>query len=228
VLGLEDKGNRFQIARKRDKSFKFNLENRSDLNEFDVILTGLPGTLVVFIDSVRGMSKHSENDDMLGKVMQSVNAIACDKHKSALVYLDHYKKGATVDPLDKVSGSTAKTAAVRLVMGVEKKSATTVHIKPTKNNFMGREISEMESIMVGDEIHIRELTQLTDQSLTNKCQVWLTDLMSNEKELFASDVYRLAESQGYSDGVLKKAKKELPILTQKVEQRWKWLWDLQG
>ena len=89
VIGLEDKGDRFQIARKRDKSFKFNLENR-DLKELDYILTGLPGLLVVFIDSVRGMSKHSENDDILGKVMQSVNAIVCDKHKSALVYLDHY------------------------------------------------------------------------------------------------------------------------------------------
>ena len=53
---------------------------------------------ILSIDSVRGMSRHSENDDILGKVMQSVNALVCDKHKSALVYLDHYKKGITVDP----------------------------------------------------------------------------------------------------------------------------------
>jgi len=226
VIGLEDKGECFQIARKRDKSFKFYLESRGDLKELEYILTGLPGLLVVFIDSVRGMSKHSENDDILGKVMQSVNALVCDKYKSALVYLDHYKKGTTVDPLDKVAGTTAKTAAVRLVMGVEKKSVTTVHVKTTKNNFMGREIPELESIQVGDKIHIRELTQLTDQSLTNKCQIWLTNLLAKNKELYASDVYRMAEEEGYSDSLLKKVRHSLPITSKRIENRWKWFWEL--
>jgi len=228
VLGLEDKRDRFQIARKRDKSFKFSLENRSDLKEFDNILTGLPGTLVVFIDSVRGMSRHSENDDKLGKVMQSVNAIVCDKHKAALVYLDHYKKGTTVDPLDKVAGSTAKTAAVRLVMGVEKKSVATVHVKSTKNNFMGVEIPELESIQIGDKIHIRELTQLTDQSLTNKCQLWLTELMSKKKQIPAKELYDLGEDKQFSSSLIKKVKRDLPITVDRIENRWWWVWAIEG
>jgi archaellum biogenesis ATPase FlaH len=225
VLKIESE--RFLIARKKDSSFKFNLERHDDQQQVNQILTELPGqTLVVIIDSVRGMSKHSENDDVLGRVMQSVNAVVCDQHKAGLVYIDHYKKGVTVDPLDKVAGTTAKTAAVRLVMGVVKKSATTVHIKATKSNFLNIEIPELESIQVGDKIHIRALEQLSDQSLTDKCLIWLTDLMSEEKELYASDAYRLAEKEGFTDGILKKAKKELPIKTYQHDKRWKWSWEL--
>ena len=89
------------------------------------------------------------------------------------------------------------------------------------------EIPELESIQIGDEIHIRELIELSDPSLTDKCLKWLIDLMAKEKELYASDVYRLAETKGFSDGILKKAKKELPITSFKHENRWKWLWELQ-
>jgi bifunctional DNA primase/polymerase-like protein/AAA domain-containing protein len=226
VMSLENP--RFIIARKYDDSFKFNLEKENDRKQLDRILSELPETpIIVFIDSVRGMSKYSDNDDVLGKVMQIVNSIICDKHKAGAAYIDHYKKGVTIDPLDKVAGTTAKTAAVRLVLGVTKQSATTVHIKPTKSNFLNVEIPELESIKIGDKIHIRQLTKLTDQSLTDKAQLWLTKLMSKNKEMYASDIYRLAEKQGYSDGILKRAKKELPVGSKKDGKGWKWCWQIQ-
>jgi hypothetical protein len=87
--------------------------------------------------------------------------------------MDHHKKGAASNLLDKTAGSTAKTSAVRLVLAIEKKSKLIRTIKPAKVNIF-KEIPELESIQVGHEIHIRELTKLTDPSMTDKCEMWLT------------------------------------------------------
>jgi hypothetical protein len=50
--------------------------------------------------------------------------------------------------------------------------------------------------------------------------------MANEREIHASDVFRMAEKEGFSNGIVKKAKKELPIKSKQVEKRWKWFWGL--
>ena len=89
-----------------------------------------------------------------------------------------------------------------------------------------KEIPELESIQVGNKIHIRELTNLGDASLIDKAQVWLTNLMAKNKELYASDGYRMAEEAGFNDSVLKRAKQDLPITSKRLENRWKWIWEL--
>jgi hypothetical protein len=92
---------------------------------------------------------------------------------------------------------------------------------------MGIEIPELESIQVGDKVHIRELTQLTDQSTTNKCQLWLTDLMSERKKILATKLYELGEDKNFSSSLIKKVKKELPITVDRIENRWWWFWALE-
>ena len=56
----------------------------------------------------------------------------------------------------------------------------------------------------------------------------MTNLMAKNKEMYASDVYRMAEEKGFSDSLLKKAKKDLPITSKQVEKRWIWFWELSG
>jgi archaellum biogenesis ATPase FlaH len=225
-LGIHN--SRFVFAEKSDGTYKFEFSRHDDRKELDTLLDELPGPiLAVFIDSIRGMSKYGDSDDENGRIMHSLNAIICDKHKSALIYIDHHKKGAASNLLDKTAGSTSKTSAVRLVLAIEKKSKLVRTIKPAKVNLF-KEIPELESIQVGHEIHIRELTKFTDSSMTDKCEMWLTELMSNEREIHASDVFRMAEMEGFSTGIVKKAKKELPIKTKQVGKRWKWFWELTG
>jgi len=217
---------RFVFAEKGDGTYKFEFSRHDDRKELDTLLDELPGpTLAVFIDSIRGMSKYGDSDDENGRIMHNLNSIVCDKHKAALIYLDHHKKGAASTLLDKTAGSTSKTSAVRLVMAIEQKSKLVRTIKPAKVNIF-KEIPELESIQVGEKIYIQELTKLSDESAKDKAEVWLTALMAKKKELFASDVYRMAEETGFSDSVLKKAKVDLPITSVQTDKRWKWVWEL--
>ena len=223
---LEINNPRFVFAEKSDGTYKFEFSRPADRNELDVLLSDLPGpVLAVFIDSIRGMSKYGDSDDENGRIMHTLNSIVCDKHRAALIYLDHHKKGAANTLLDKTSGSTSKTSAVRLVLAIEQKSKLVRTIKPAKVNIF-KEIPELESIQVGNKIHIRELTDPGEASLIDKAQIWLTNLMAKNKELYASDGYRMAEEAGFNDSVLKRAKKDLPITSKRLENRWKWIWDL--
>ncbi len=217
---------RFVFAEKSDGTYKFEFSRHNERQELNTLLDDLDGPiLAVFIDSVRGMSRYGDSDDENGRIMHSLNAIVCDKHKAALIYIDHHKKGAAPTLLDKTSGSTAKTSAVRIVLAIECKSKLVRTIKPAKVNIF-KEIPELESIQVGVKIHIRELEQLSDQSLTDRCQLWLTDILSEEKVMYSADVYRLAKAEGFSDGIVKKAKKDLPIKSEQFEKKWRMIWDI--
>jgi hypothetical protein len=214
------------FAQKVDESFKFEFSRRSDLDEMDTLLEEIGDPiLAVFIDSIRGMSKYGDSDDENGRLMHTLNAIVCDKYKASLIYLDHHKKGAAANLLDKTSGSTSKTSAVRLVLAIENKSKVTRTIKPAKINIF-KQIPELESIQVGNQIHIRELKTLDDESMTGKCETWLSELMPGKREIWASEIYRLAEIQGFTGGIVKKAKKGLPITSKQVDKRWMWVWNL--
>ena len=224
-IGLDNP--RFVFAQKADKSFKFEFSNHLDVYEFDTLLEEIGGpVLAVFIDSVRGMSKHGDSDDANGRIMHTLNAICCDKHKATLMYLDHHKKGPAPNLLDKTSGSTSKTSAVRLVLAIENKSKVTRTIKPAKVNIF-KQIPELESIQVGNKIHIRKLTKLNEQSMTDRCEEWLSEILSRKKEMWASDVYDLAKLEGFSESTVKKAKKNLPIPKPKqIDKKHRWFWDL--
>ena len=223
---LEIDNPRFVFAEKSDGTYKFEFSRPADRNELDILLSELPGPiLAVFIDSIRGMSKYGDSDDENGRIMHTLNSIVCDKHRAALIYLDHHKKGTANNLLDKTSGSTSKTSAVRLVLGIEQKSKLVRTIKPAKVNIF-KEIPELESIQVGNKIYIRELANLGEASLIDKAQIWLTNLMAKNKEIYASDGYRMAEEAGFSDSALKRAKQDLPITSKKIENRWRWIWEL--
>ena len=70
------------------------------------------------------------------------------------------------------------------------------------------------------------LTNLSDESLTDKAQIWLADTMEKKKIMFAKDIYRMGEEHGFSDFILKKAKSDLPITSKRIDNRWKWIWDV--
>jgi archaellum biogenesis ATPase FlaH len=222
---LEMDNPRFVIAQKADGGFKFSFDRHGDRKELGTLLTDLDTpVLAVFIDSIRGMSKFGDNDDSIGGVMHQVNAIVCDIHKAALVYIDHQKKGQAANKLDKVCGTTAKTSAVRIVYSVEKKSAVVASIEPSKINIF-KEIPELKSIKMDNKIIITQAEVVSDETMTGKAEVFLTRLFSKNSEMYARDVYRMAEEKGLSDGVIKKAKANLGcISTDRLQGNGPWIW----
>jgi hypothetical protein len=223
VLGLDDP--RFLIAQKSDGSFKFDFERHADRKELNTLLSGLDGPiLAVFIDSIRGMSKFGDNDDAIGGVMHQVNAIVCDIYKAGLIYIDHHKKGKTDNKLDKVCGTTAKTSAVRIVYSIEKKSAVVCSIEPTKVNIF-RQIPELKSIKMENRLIISQAEVVSDETMTAKAELFLTELFSKNSEMFARNVYDMGEKIGLTDGVIKKAKANLGCITvDKMPNNGPWIW----
>ena len=223
ALGLDSP--RFVVAQKSDDSFKFNLDIHADRRELNTLLSELgPPILAVFIDSIRGMSRFGDNDDAIGGVMHQVNAICCDIHKAALVYLDHQKKGQAANKLDKCCGTTAKTSAVRIVYAVEKKSAVVCSIEPAKVNIF-KEIPELKSIKMDNRVIISQAEIASDETMSAKAEIFLTRLFSKNSEMYARDVYRMAEEAGLSDGVIKKAKGNLGCITpEKLPNNGPWIW----
>jgi hypothetical protein len=222
---MEIANERFVIAQRSDDSFKWELSRHSDQKELNSLLESYEEPiLAVFIDSIRAMSKYGDNDDGVGKVIHEINAIVCDKYRAGLVYLDHHKKGAAATLLDKNSGTTAKTSAVRAVYAIKKESKLVASIIPAKVNIF-YEIPELTSIKQGDKIRISAKETLSDNTMTGKGEIFLADLFSKNSEMFVRDVYNMGEAEGLSPGVLKKAKKNLGcIKVSRVDNTGPWIW----
>lgn len=222
TLGLTSE--RFLIAQKADGSFKFDFIRHGDLKELDTILELLdPPVLAVFIDSIRGMSSLDDNDAKNGHVMHKINAIVCDKYKATLIYVDHWGKGKKDNLLDKAVGTTAKTAAVRLVLSVIENSKYTRVIKPAKSNLLPG-IPNLRSVQKGTNIFIEQPLDESDETLTNKLESFLVNLLAGGEEMSAAQIYRLTEAEGYTEPLVKSVKHKLNIKSKKVSGEWVWVW----
>jgi hypothetical protein len=227
AMGIDS--DRFVIAQRSDDSFKWEFSRHNDLKELDSLLEGYDEPiLAVFIDSIRGMSKFGDNEDAVGKVIHQVNAIVCDKHRAGLVYLDHHKKGSAANLLDKNSGTTAKTSAVRVVYAIKKESKLVATIEPSKVNIFC-EIPHLTSIKQGNKIIISTKETLSDSTMTDKAEVWLAEIFSGTEEMFAKTIYDAGEKEGFSSSVIKKAKKNLGCIeVDRVEGNGPWVWKWQN
>jgi hypothetical protein len=215
---------RFYVAQKADGNFKFNFQQSSDINELGIVLKDFEPIVCVFIDSIRGMSPLGDNDDKIGGVMHRINSLVCDKFHSALVYLDHHKKGKADDLLDKAVGTTAKTAAVSVVLSIIKKSAYVREIKCAKSNI--GPIPDLISMKIGDRIVIKSPSEYSAETMATKAEAFLLELGGEKEERSAVEVYDLAEDQGISPDVLKKVKLQLGIVSRRksINDPWLWAW----
>ena len=220
-IGLTDE--RFVVAQKANQSFKWDFFLQGDRQELGTLLDELKPIICVFIDSIRGMSRLDDNDPKNGDVIQSLNAMICDRHKSGLVYLDHHGKGAKSNLLDKAVGTTAKTSSVRGVLSVMPVSKFKRVIKSAKANIstMG---GDLEVIKVGDEIVIQEPKIQSDETMAGRAEEFLIDLFHKTPSMAARDVYSQGEDEGISSHALKRAKDVLGIQVEKKGPKDPWIW----
>jgi len=216
---------RFVVAQRADESFKWDFIRQGDRKELETLLDELRPILIVFIDSIRGMSRLDDNDPKNGDVIHAINSIVCDKHKAGLVYIDHHGKGHKDNLLDRAVGTTAKTSSVRGVLSVLPVSKFKRVIRPAKANIssMG---GELEVLKVGNDIIIQEPVAPSDESLKGRAEEFLIKLFNEQKTMAAAEVYRIGESQGFSGSLLKTVKKDLGIQSHRDGEKsaWKWVW----
>lgn len=221
-VGLPMDG-RFHIAEKPDETYRFDFRWEDDRRMLAEVLEGVKDRLLcVFIDSIRGMTGGDDMDPKTGSVMHKVNSIVCDRFKATLVYLDHWKKGKADNLLDKAVGTTAKTAAVRLVLSIVPSSTYTRKIKMAKSN-ISPSMPDLRSVEVGSNIIIEQETDEAEEALYTKAEHWLIGFMTKNDEGYASDIYAEGEELGYSDKLLRKLKSKLGIGHKKVDGKSVWV-----
>jgi hypothetical protein len=226
-LGLDE--SRFFFLRNYDETFQFNFSYPKDRKFLDEALAEAAGqrlpTIALFIDSIRGISPYDDNESKIKNVMMPLNAIVCDKHGAALVYLDHWGKGQKDNLLDKAVGSTAKTAAVRAVFSILPDTSYTRSIQCAKINLLGQEPVTLKSAETAHGIVIYEGTERTDYSLVAKAEKYLIEIFSLKPQYSAQDIYEEAEKRGISQDPLKEAKKKLGITSARgkgIGSQWEW------
>lgn len=220
ALGLNE---RFYVAQKSDGTFKFDFWRQTDIRELDTILEDLPQpALAVYIDSIRGMSSLDDNDAKNGHIMHKMNALVCDRYRASLIYIDHHGKGKKDNLLDKSVGTTAKTAAVRLVLSVIQRTKYTRAITAAKSNI--GPIPDLVSIQSAKNVTIEQPHEETEESLKTRSEQFLIDLFSEKKTFLATEIYALAEERGLSPDMLKKVKSQLGIKADRESARGAWLW----
>jgi RecA-family ATPase len=139
-----------------------------------------------------------------------------------LVYIHHWNKSEKKNYLDRSSGSTAITAAVRHVLSVIPDTKTTRKIVVSKSN-IDDQLPELTVIKAGKDILIREINQSVETQ-KDKSEEFLTKLFSHKHEIPAADVYHKGGLNGLSVDILKKAKGRLGIKSAKNQEGWIWTW----
>lgn len=221
ALGLPLDGP-FRIAEKPDGTFRFDLRFTEDRNLLAGLLDEVKDRLLcVFIDSIRGMTGGDDNDPKTGSVMHQVNSIICDRFGTTLVYIDHHKKGKAESLLDRSVGTTAKTAAVRVVLSILPASTYTRKIVMAKSNVCST-MPALKSIQIGDNIIISEDEDTSEQTLQSKVEHWLLSLFAENPSLRAAHIYEQGGTLGFSDAIIKKAKGQLGIKSEKRDNLWFW------
>lgn len=222
---MELNDRRFQIPKKPDGTYRFNLKWREDCNYIANYLNQLnQPVLIVFVDSLRGASDFDANEDKMRIPIMNLNAIVCDSYKAACLWIHHFNKTDKGNLLDKSAGSPAITAAVRQVLSVTKKSAYIRSIRQAKSN-VGIS-TELELIKAGKDIIIRQPDQESEEGQTDRAEALLIELFKDRDTIPASEIFEEAEKDGILEHPLKDAKKRLGMQSSKIGDRWFWKWKI--
>jgi hypothetical protein len=211
-------------------SFLFDFRQPSERQILDEQLravteaTGQP-VLMVIIDSIRGMSQLEDNDSKVGNIMIRLNEIVCDTHRAALVYIDHFNKQINLGRLvDKVTGSTAKVAAVTVTYAVLPQTEYTVKITVAKNNILDHEPTDLLSVLSGHQITLSEMQEdMEGKTKQKEVERWMIGIFNQKKEWYSADIYEEGKKEGYSESLIKKVRKDLPIRMEKEDFSGRWV-----
>lgn len=223
AIGVDSQN--FFFAQKENGDFGFNLGTASDKKAFGLFLGELGKPVIaVFIDSVRGaFPTLNENDPLLGNQMREVNKIACDRHKATLVWIHHENKQGRKTGLNRVSGNTSITAAVRHVLSIKKKTQFVRIIKCSKSN-IDDTIPELEVVEVKGDLRVNEPAVGSVESMGVKAEKFLAEIFSGQPEISARMVFQMGELEGISTDMLNKVKSQVGIRSKRDPSGNGWVW----
>ena len=215
------------IIPKKDDGFLFDFVKQTDRDTLKTFLDSVePPIIAVFIDSLRGATRLDDNDSRLGKYMHKINAIVCENHMAALIYIHHFNKSLDREhDLDRSAGSTAITAAVRLVLSVKYKTKFIKTITLTKSN-IDDSLPELESLKNENQISIYDPKEKQVETEGDRAERFLISLYANRSKIPAKEMEDERKKHKISEGTLRKAKEKLGVKSDKEGIGWIWVWHM--
>ena len=186
------------------------------------------GVRLVVVDSLRGAHHQEENSSQIVGLMTRLTSLARDCHVAVLV-IHHVRKQQALDDdgrisLDRVRGSSAIVQTPRVVWAVDRPDSSgngQVRLYQIKNNLdpfpdeLGFQITE-KGLEYGSAPEA-----LICLSPREEAKEFLRTLLADGPVL-ACEVAVKAEAEGIYKSTLERAKKELPIKSERANGKWSW------
>ena len=196
-----------------------------------------PDAVMLLIDPIssfmgQGIDTHKTSD--VRRVLSAVARLA-EEQAIAFVGIHHLRKSAG-PAIHAITGSQAFSDAVRTVwlVGPDRDNPHRRLMLPAKNNLadthgsglaytieMGRVIWEPAPVLLGAD----ELLLQADDDATprEEAKCWLEQTLQDGMPQPAKDLLKAAKSDGISEKTLRRAKKDLGVISKQVERAWVWM-----
>lgn len=240
VHGVREKGERYPFDPARDSEL------------LATALQGIPNVRLLVIDPiVSAISGDSHKNSEVRRGLQPLVDLAM-AHRCALLGVTHFSKGTTGrDPIERITGSLAFGALARVVMVTAKSDAT--DDKPAQR-FLARAKSNIGPDGGGFVYELQQGELSGYPGVTASSVLWGAALEGTARELLAEaearhdddagdpagflrellrngpraakDIYREAESAGFSRDAMKRAKRRIGAHAVKLGMADGWVWKL--
>ncbi|HEY8682727.1 MAG TPA: AAA family ATPase, partial [Rhodanobacter sp.] len=242
----------FTVDGVRDGGERYPFDPARDMDALRLALAKLPDVRLIVIDPiVSAVTGDSHKNAEVRRGLQPLVDLA-GQLRCALLGVTHFSKGTSGrDPVERITGSLAFAALARMVMVTAKQEAegerperrvilrAKSNIGPDGGGFVydlrqgelpGYPGVSASSVLWGESIHgtARELlaeAEQRDDDHGSDAASFLRDLLAYGA-CAAKDIYREAESAGYSRDTMKRAKSRIGVEAVKQGMQGGWVWRL--
>ena len=236
----------------KEDGVRYPFDPARDVDALRTKLADVPDVRLIVVDPiVSAVAKDSHNNGDVRRGLQPLVDLGMHLH-AAVLGVTHFSKGTSGrDPVERITGSLAFAALARLVMVTAKQEAEGEReerrlLLRAKSNIGadgGGFVYDLQqgdlrgfpgvsasSVLWGEAIHgtARELldeAEQRDNDHTRDAAEFLRDLLAYGA-VAAKDIYREAESAGYSRDAMKRAKTRIGVQTTKTGMNGGWVWRL--
>ena len=216
--------NRFLIGARLESGqecYDFNFATKPHCKRLDELLSD-SDYICVFVDSIRGLSEKSVNDEESANIVRRINRIVCDKFNCAVEYLHHTNKKEGASRRNTITGSAGLQAAMRAVYLLSKKSKYSRLIEPVKSN-ISLETPNLRTAMFDNRLEIYPDIE-PDLSDISKAEAFLMALFKDQTEIPSTTIYQMAEAENINPRTVKDAKNRIPgLISKKIDNQWNYV-----
>ena len=209
---------------KDDPLRSVNLADSEHLELIEQLINRHQPPLVV-LDSLRGSHSGDENNSRVAEVLKRLSKIA-ERTGAAVVVVHHTRKPQSGEEISANScrGSNAIVATFRSLLGIDKPDPKSkwCRLRVLKEN-LGIAPPPMGFLVTKEGVEFGETPAApSKQTEKDRATEWLKENIAPGERLKSAELLEKADQDGFSGSSIKRAKKPLSIVSEKVDKEWMW------